>query len=429
MAERKLFLVCRNSEREGTIRPLLVRPDEVSLVGVYRVADSTADFRALLEASHPEALYVDSSIPPREALELALTAKHELPRVVVVIGIAEKSFDFLQEAILKGVDVVLAEPVGRDELRARMDKAFRERQRSLEFLRLARQQIRVGAGSGDEAGMGGAREPGVTLAFISSKHGEGRSTVALNLGLSLAKHFGKRVIYIDLDETISETGMMLNRKPPGTFLNVLAQADGAYTPESLSRHAIDYFGDGSFLAICGNLTIEPPQVDRDALDLLLCFLRFHFDFVLLDCPVRFGDVLKTALELSDWHVAVVQNTLSSLRNARIYLAELKRLGFSPEQVRVVLNRVSKTAGLARDDIEKNLNPYPIVSAIVSNGPVAIEAVTVGKPLILHAPDSDLAQSLNGFAKRLLGIETHEVGEHAGFGIRAMFSSLFGRRGA
>ena len=38
-----------------------------------------------------------------------------------------------------------------------------------------------------------------TLAFLSTKGGSGKSTLCLNIGAALAKHFGQRVLIIDLD--------------------------------------------------------------------------------------------------------------------------------------------------------------------------------------------------------------------------------------
>lgn len=422
MAERRLFLICRNAEREGTIRPFLVRTGELHIAGVYRVADSSGDLKAMVSVSRPDAIYVDSSIPPREAVELATMVRAEFPRTVVMIGIQEKDFDVLQDAIARGIDAVLPEPLSAMEFKTRLEQKIRDKQRSLDYLRAALHQGRGGPG-GD--GLAPPREPGTTLAFVSSKDGEGKSTVALNLGLTLAQKFGKKVVYIDLDETLSETSMMLNRKPPGTLTNLLAMYEGDYTMEGLSRWAIDYFGDGKFLAICGNMTIEAPAFDRAALELLLVFLRFQVDYVLLDCPVRFSEALRTSLDLADWHLAVVQNTLSSLRNTRIYLQELSRLEYPAQKVRIILNRVSATAGLNKEEIAKSLDPYPVVSNVVSNGPVAINAVSVGVPLVLSAPESDIAQSIQNFAKRLLGIETTEAADHKGGGIGGMFSSLFG----
>lgn len=448
MPEYKLFLVCRNVEREGQLRKALAEAAAstglaANLVGIFRSAESAGDFLALFGAAKPQALWVDSSVAPEEALGMVLAAREKMPRVVSLIGIAEKDFDFLQKAVSSGVDAVLPEPVEASKLLERVRDVLQDRISSREKL----EQSFAGAGAGGAAllqrmkGQEGAQalnlsQPlkelteqlrggnATTLAFLSSKDGEGRSTVALNLGLSLARKFNKKVIYLDLSEVLSETAMMLNRKPPGTLLNVLAMKSGEFTEHGVKRFAIDYFEDESFLAICGNPTIEAPTLDRDALDLLIRFLKSQCSFLLLDCPVRFDVPLKTALKLSDWHVMVVQNTLSSLRNTRIYLEELRRLEYPSHQVRIVLNRVSRTAGLAREDIEKHINPYPVVTSIVSNGPVAIEAITVGVPVVEHAPDSDLAESIHTFSKRLLGIEATNVGENQKFSLGSMISSFF-----
>ena len=433
MAETKVFLFSRNDDRETSARQALAATGSINLVGSYRTAEGSTDPSNLLAAARPEVAYIHSSVDPEEALVLATQAKEQLPRLGVLIGLAEKDFDLLQRAMAAGVDSVMPEPISLPDLADRIEEIVRKKRAELEE---ALGRSAEGGGSlkarVDEANAarGGEAqetppiaEPGkgpMMLAFLSSKDGEGKSTVALNLGLSLVKQFGKKVIYVDLCETLSETAMLLNRKAPGTYLNILAMKGENFSPYGIQRFAIDYFEDQQFLAICGNPTIEPPTIDREALDVLLRFLKTQADYVLLDCQL-----LKTSLKLSDWHVVVVQNTLSSLRNTRIYLNELKRLEYPRHQVKIVINRVSKAAGLAREDIAKNIDPYPIVGSVVSNGPVAIEAVTVGKPVVLHAPDSDLAESIHVFARRLLGIETSQLGDNEKFSLASMFTSVFG----
>jgi len=370
---------------------------------------------------------VDSQVPQERALDLSMRAKGYLPRLVVVILQPEKDFDFLQACVKAGVDQTRVEPVDLGEVMGEAGELVRNKLRAADA---ARQDPAAAPEPSEpppeEVAPAAPGAGGMVLAFVSAKDGEGKSTVALNLTLALAKHFGKRAIYVDLAETLSETAMMLNTQPPGTYRNLLAMEPPELASNDWARFAIDVFGDGQALAVCGNNGIVPPEVDRDRLDLLIRFLRSQCDFLILDCPVQFCDNLKIALKLADWHVAVVQNTLSSLRNVRMYLAELKRLEYPAHQVRVVLNRVSPSAGLSREDLARNLDPYPIAGAIVSNGPVAIESINVGVPVMVHAPGSDLAESITNFAKTLLGIESSDILSSQEISLSSMFSSLFGK---
>jgi Flp pilus assembly CpaE family ATPase len=443
--EYNLFLVCRNIEYENRLRKFLLEAGTktgigVQVLGSYRTAEGAGDYLALLGAAGPQALLVDASVDPEKALQLASQARLKVAQLVTLIGIGEKDFDFLQRAIALGVEAVFPAPIEEEHFCSRLHAIMEERQREVERLASMRSGGTSNALADRMRGKIRDEDPrdgpllslaeqirgGTTLAFVSSKDGEGKSTVALNLGISLAQKFAKRVIYLDLGEVLSETAMMLNRKAPGTFHNLLGMKQGEFTSEGIRRFAIDYFEDGSFLAICGNPSIEAPEIDRDALDLLLRFLKSQADFVILDCPVRFDVTLKTALKLADWHVVVVQNSLSSLRNTQLYLGELRRLEYPSHQVRIVLNRVSATAGLSRESLEEHLGPYPVVTSVVSNGPVAIDAINVGVPVVQHAPDSDLAECIHAFSKRLLGIETSEVGATHKFSLGSMISSFLKR---
>ncbi len=419
MAEPRFFLITTHSDREEALRRRLVEVQQTNFVGGFRIQDSPAQLDVLLPPSRPEVVLLDSAVPRDRALELALRVGDLVPRAAVVVLMADRDFDFLQATVKAGIDLALVEPVDLAALMKQASEVQRNKLRRLGAPPSAsraepRPEPVVAPSSG-----------GRVLAFLSSKDGEGKSTVALNLAVALTRQFGKRCVYLDLADTLSETGMMLDSKPPGTYLNLLATQAGNFSLDGVQRFAIDYFRDGKLLAICGNLGIVPPKVDSHALEGLLRFLRSESEFLILDCPVPVGENLKVALKTADLHVMVVQNTLSSLRNARIYLGELKRLEFPPHQVRVVLNRVSRTAGLAKDDLAKNLE-YPVAASVVSNGAVALEAANVGVPVVVHAPESDLAISIQNLAKAFLGIESSDPSEAGKKGLASMFSSLFGR---
>lgn len=434
MAELKYFLVVPDSERETAIRRRLSAVGQTRITGVLRLAEPGGDFQGVLVSAKPDVFLVDPGVPKEKAFECAVRARGMLPRLVTVVMLPLQDFAFVQAAVNAGIDATLVEPVDFTNLVKQCTDMWRNRLRTVDWPSvqapgMSGSMPAVGATAPVAVPMPPAPEPkgptGTVLAFISGKDGEGKTTVAMNLAFSLAAKFGKRVIYLDLSDVLSDTSVLLNAKQPGSFYDLMQLPPAELTPEGIKRYAIDYKGDGSVLAICGNPSIEAPRLDRDRLDVLLRYLRTMANYLVLDCPVRFGDILKVALKLSDWHVAVVQNTLSSLRNTRLYLAELKRLEFPPHQVRVVLNRVSKTAGLARDDIIKSLEPYPVACSIVSNGPVALECSNIGVPIMIHAPESDIAESIHNLAKALQGIESSDLAQ-SGFNLASMLGSLFGR---
>src|ERR1700722_4847948 len=149
--------------------------------GEVRKADNLAAVAKLLDSDPQETLVI---IGPRavtgHALAFAATLRLARPAVGVILARREVDVALLSRALQSGVrDVV---PVGDD---AAMAAACR---RSYEVSR------RMLAPSTDEDST-----PGQIVTVFAAKGGVGKTSVAINLGVSLAKLGAGRVCVVDLD--------------------------------------------------------------------------------------------------------------------------------------------------------------------------------------------------------------------------------------
>ena len=80
---------------------------------------------------------------------------------------------------------------------------------------------------------GGSGRHGKIVTVFSPKGGTGKTVTATNLGSSLAKHWGKRALLLDLDLQFGDAAIMLGIEPEKTIQD-LVTAPGELDPEKLA---------------------------------------------------------------------------------------------------------------------------------------------------------------------------------------------------
>ena len=146
----------------------------------------------------------------------------------------------------------------------------------------------------------------MVISIINQKGGVGKTTTAFNLGVALVK-LGKRVLLIDMDPQGNLTSALgaEEEKQSGTYellsddldpQELLMKLEGQL-PDLIPAH-MDLAG---FEIEC--LTLENREY---VLDDKLQSLRFHYDYVILDCSPSLGLLTINALVASDDVIVPIQ---------------------------------------------------------------------------------------------------------------------------
>jgi pilus assembly protein CpaE len=124
--------------------------------------------------------------------------------------------------------------------------------------------------------------------------------------------------------------------------------------------------------------------------------RRGYDWILLDLPAVFHRASLLALPEADRAFLVTTAELPSLHLARKAVGFLAQLGFGPDRVRVLVNRVEPKSGLTNADMEKILNA-PVHRSFPNDYFSLDRALVEGQPL---GPDCELAKEIRKFAGSL-----------------------------
>jgi pilus assembly protein CpaE len=120
--------------------------------------------------------------------------------------------------------------------------------------------------------------------------------------------------------------------------------------------------------------------------------------------MRLDDATIGILESADAVHIVITADLSCLKNVRLVLQTLGRLGFDADKLRLVLNRSTAVTGISAKSAEGALK-REIDYRIVNDYRTAISALNSGAPFQASKADSPLGRSISEYARSLEQVAT------------------------
>src|SRR5947207_2936808 len=198
--------------------------------------------------------------------------------------------------------------------------------------------------------------------------GCGSTTVACNVGASLAK--ASKSVLIDLDLIRGGVAGYFDTRPRYTIADIMESG------EKVDRQLLDNalaIHRGSNLAILArpDLPEDTQRVNQAGIQRLFGVLGRMFDNVVIDSIMSIDPIYATAIAASDLNVIVMQLNVPSCKNAERFVGALRRMGIESSKIKIVVNRyVKKGWDIDPEEVERALGlkiswmvPYDFNKAI------------------------------------------------------------------
>lgn len=233
------------------------------------------------------------------------------------------------------------------------------------------------------------------IAVVAPKGGLGKTTVATNLAVGLARLAPHSVVLIDADVQFGDVAMALSLEPALTLPDVVlgnAVDDLMVLKSSLTAHS------SGFYTVCGSE--QPDAGDRvtgEQLGHLINQLADVFRYIIIDTAPGLGDHALAALELATDAVFLCDMTVPSARGLRKELGVLGHIGIMPPARHVVLNLADRRSGLSVRDVEATIG-VPVDVAVPRSALVTV-STNRGVPVLQEGGRSPVARALNRLVAR------------------------------
>lgn len=269
---------------------------------------------------------------------------------------------------------------------------------------------------------GNGTAPSPLICVIGAKGGSGKTLTASNLAAGLAAG-GKRVAIVDADLQFGDVGITLGLAPTRTVFD-LARVGGQLDQEKLEDFLVSHHsGVDALLA-----PLRPEEADDVSIDMLLdvcSLLRETHDYVVVDtCPGFPPEVI--ALIDAASHLCVVGSLdASSLKDTRIGLETLERMGYDRDNICLVLNKIDTGIGISLAEAETVLGRTPDISVPAERA--VARSSNIGAPIVLESgrKGGEAAKSFQALAAwfRRAQWQERQVDAGAPAGGRGLFARL------
>ncbi len=347
--------------------------------------ESLAAFTESIEAAQPGVVIFGPSQPPDDVMSQVGGLTAFRPGCSAIMVVYDLTAGVLQQAIRVGVDDVVAVSAEDAEL---LDAISRASGRVLSRA----------PGASSAAPTPSAATPGRVVSVFCTKGGTGKSVVAINLAVALAKRTIQPVVLVDADLQFGDVALMLQLQPTHTIAEAVQageRLDGVLLENLLLRHP----PSGLLVLAAPTEPSSAEQIGRADLTRVLEILRQRCAYVVVDTSANFSEVTLAALESSDDILVMAGLDVMSLKSARIGLQTMRVLDIPFSRVKFVLNRANTRVGLTEADAERALQ-LKVDVALPSDILVA-ESVNRGVPVVTSAPRSKFAKSIDNLADVLM----------------------------
>jgi pilus assembly protein CpaE len=348
----------------------------------YTVTSATDGQEAirLWQSESPALILLDVSLAKLDGYAVAERIRAEeggREHVPIIMLTAEKEVEQKVRGLRAGADDYLVKPFHQAELLARM--------RSL--------LARFGATEGSL----GKPPLGRMIAFYGAKGGVGATTVAINTAIALHMEHDRKVVLVDGVLQFGDHRVFLDLGPDRKSITDAVSAPSV--DADLMKSILVKHDSGVDLLLAPGSPEEGDLIREDRLTEVLALLRSMYDFVIIDVEKRLGDLTLSVLDHADEIHIVMTADLSCLKNVRLALEALDRIGYDRNRLRLVLNRSNAFTGISVGAAENALK-REFETKIMNEYRTAITAQNSGKPFSYARPDSALSKEISGLANRI-----------------------------
>lgn len=329
----------------------------------------------------PDVLILDGTIDPDGGLDLAAAFADQGLQVETVL-IADHRPDLVLAALRSGISDVVAPADGVPALQDAVDRAVRRRPQFAPDFEPASEQ----------------RAAGQVISVVSPKGGVGKTTVASNVAVGLARRFPGKVVLVDLDIQFGDVASALDLEPEYFLQDTVrgqASRDAMALKTILTEHET-----GVYVICAPDSPVEADSISGDDITRLIRMLATEFQFVVVDTAPGLSEHTLSALDETTDLVLLSSMEVPGVRGLRKELDTLVQLNLLPAGNQVLINFADPRGMLSLADIEATIGRP--VDLELPRSKAASDSVNQGVPLLQSGVRDPLTKQLQKLVDQLAG---------------------------
>ncbi|NLO76001.1 MAG: response regulator/pilus assembly protein [Clostridia bacterium] len=364
----RVLIVDDNDDTRRNICQMLSFDEQIVVVG-----EANDGVEAVQKAQdlQPNVVLMDINLPGLDGFSATEKITTDVPGTAVVVTSAQGEKEYLRKAMMVGARDFLVKPLRKEDLINTIKNVFK-----IENKRTGQNDIKKMPRKSE------------VITVFGTKGGVGKTTIAVNLAVYLAK-CKQKVVLLDFDLQFGDISIFLNLYPRRT-ISELTQEGDAWDMELLESYLLPH--------ISGVKALPAPSRPEYAelvmsghIEEIINLLKDHYDYIVIDTSPFFNDTNLTALDLSTQILLVLAMDLATIKNVKLSLELLESLQHL-NKTKLILNRASDDMGITIADAEETLN-FLVAGHIPSEGKIVVPALNEGIPFVLSHPTAKVSKAI------------------------------------
>ncbi|MHA7222052.1 AAA family ATPase [Arthrobacter sp. RHLT1-20] len=329
----RFLVLTASAEFEHRLSGSLEAAHEIQVLEAAAAVGSPADVLMRNLGGPIDVIVLGPDVTLEHAFTLAAGLDRLYPDIVVVLA-AVSTAELTLAAMHAGIRDVIAPDTETGQMRRALERAaLTASSRKQAAFEEANQQLTRGR----------------VISVMSPKGGVGKTTVATNLAVGLAKLAPRGAVIVDLDLQFGDVASGLGLEPEYTISDAVTGAasnDAMVLKAFLSPHP-----SGVYAMCAPRRPAEADLIKPAHVTTLINQLSLEFPYVILDTSPGLGDVVLAVLELATDGIWVCGMDIPSIRGLNHGLEVLRQLDLMPPTNTIVLNFADRRSGLSVQDVE------------------------------------------------------------------------------
>lgn len=379
VSESRIRAIVQSAETEHDLRTAFAGTSQFE-IGIVR---GGLDDRRLDRLGPQDVLIVDIDLENKQdmaALQRILAGE---ARPVVIVTAPNASVDALRQLIRLGVADFLPQPIVHDDV--------------LDIVQSVRSRARPG--------LDRPQHECQVLSFVHRSGGMGATSLAIQTAFELARvrrgQPKRRICLIDLDFQGGAAWLHLDAEP------LLDIAEIVRSPHRLDAELLTamttHHPSGFDVIAAPNGSMNPDSVPADVVSHLMSLACDVYDCVVIDLPLNWTRWFVDILAGSDRIYLTLQSTVVAVKQAHLFLEQIKETGAARAPLSVILNRYRRSwwrPGLKVREIERALG-RKIDYFVPSDYRLFSEAANHGMPIGKFHAGSGAEKQIGRLARETL----------------------------
>ena len=228
-----------------------------------------------------------------------------------------------------------------------------------------------------------------TIAILSTKGGVGKTFLAANIAVALAKEKGRRVLLLDLDcQVVGDMARLLDLTPTKSIIDIVALLKKEFKDIRVKDFLISHSSGVDFLTGL----FKPQQVaylDPQYIKQVFSLFASQYDYIVVDTGTVFSELAINILNVSSLIFLVVTPDVLSIYQAKTCIDTLQLLHFPLKMIKVILNRAEGPSSISWQEVRVAL-PCEIMAFIPLDEKTVLQSVNRKIPVLIDSPNSKVS---------------------------------------